>query len=121
MPILHSPNLVRLPHNWGMDVRTRLRAAIDEKKTSARRVSLDAGLSDSMVHKFLTAATSSLTLETLNKIAEALGVDPVWLAYGEGDPDAASEITKVWERIAAEDRDQALRVLETFARTGTGG
>lgn len=104
-----------------MDVRTRLRAAIEEKKTSARAVSLKAGLSDSMVHKFLTGATSSLTLETLNKIADALGIDPIWLAYGEGDPDAASELSKVWRRIAEEDRLQALRVLETFARTGTDG
>lgn len=104
-----------------MDVRARLRAAIDEKQTSARAVSLKAGLSDSMVHKFLTGQTSSLTLETLNKIAEALGVDPVWLAYGEGDPEAATELNKVWERIAEADRAQALRVLETFARTGTHG
>lgn len=121
MPILHSANLVRFPHNWGMDVRTRLRAAIEAKNTNPRRVSLEAGLSDSMVHKFLTGQTQSLTLETLNKIADAVGVDRVWLAYGEGDPEAATELTKVWERIAEEDRVQALRVLETFARTGTDG
>jgi transcriptional regulator with XRE-family HTH domain len=104
-----------------MDVRTRLRAAIGEKGTSARAVSLDAGLSDSMVHKFLTGATNSLTFETLNKIADALEVDRIWLAYGEGDPEPASEVTDIWNRIAEQDRETALRVLEGFVKTGTDG
>lgn len=104
-----------------MDVRTRLKAAIEEKGTSARAVSLKAGLSDSMVHKFLTGATNSLTLDTVNKIARALEVDEVWLTYGEGDPEPAAEVTKLWSRIAEKDRETALRVLQGFVRTGTEG
>lgn len=98
-----------------------MRAAIEAKNTSARAVSLKAGLSDSMVHKFLTVQTSSITLETLNKIADALEVDRIWLAYGEGDPDQATEMAKIWEQIAEEDRAQAMRVLRSFLRTGTDG
>lgn len=104
-----------------MDVRDRLRAAIAEKGTSARAISLEAGLSDSMVHKFLSGATSSITLETLDKIADALGVDRVWLAYGEGDPDLASEVAGIFNRIPDDDKATALRVLKGFVRTGTDG
>lgn len=104
-----------------MDVRTRLKSAIEEKGTSARAVSLKAGLSDSMVHKFLTGATNSLTLDTVNKIARALEVDEVWLAYGGGDPDQASDLDRLWRRIKEEDRETALRVLQGFVRTGTDG
>jgi transcriptional regulator with XRE-family HTH domain len=102
-----------------VDIRDRIRAVLDEKGLSARKVSLDAGLSDSALHKFLTGSTDSLTLKTVDKIADALGVDPRWLAYGEGDPEPAGELTHIWERIAERDRDQARRVLESFTRTGT--
>lgn len=86
---------------------------------SVRSVSLAAGLSDSALHKFLTGATDSLTLKTVDKLAEALGVDAQWLAYGEGSPERAGELASLWDRIAERDREQARRILETFARTGT--
>ena len=103
-----------------MDIRARIRSVIDQNaEMSVRNVSLAAGLSDSALHKFLTGSTTSLTLDTVDKIADALGVDPAWLAYGEGSPERASRIGAVFDRIAKEDQDKALRVLEAFARTGT--
>lgn len=109
-----------------MDIRARIQAVIDAKaELTVRNVSLAAGLSDSALHKFLTGATNSMTLETVDKIAEALGVDPAWLAHGVGDPDRAggvdSALQETWEDIAPDQRDQALKVLRTFRRTGTGG
>lgn len=105
-----------------MDIRDRIRAVIAEKDDlSVRSVSLAAGMSDSALHKFLTGATESLKLVNVDKIADVLGVDPAWLAYGEGDRDRATDLAKVWERIAERDREQAMRILETFARTGTNG
>lgn len=105
-----------------MDIRARIRAVIDANpELTVRNVSLAAGLSDSALHKFLTGATESLTLKTVDKLAEALGVDARWLAYGEGDPEPATDIADIWDRIAERDRDQAKRVLESFTRTGTGG
>lgn len=105
-----------------MDIRDRIRAVIERNpEMSVRGVSLAAGLSDSALHKFLSGAVESLTLKNVDKIADALGVDPRWLAYGEGDPDRATDIGDLWERIAEADRAQARKVLETFARTGTDG
>jgi transcriptional regulator with XRE-family HTH domain len=104
------------------EVRARIRAVIERRDDlTVRSVSLAAGLSDSALHKFLSGATDSLTLKTVNKLADALGVDPVWLAYGEGDPDRAAPIGDTWDRVPLELREQARRVLETFARTGTDG
>ena len=105
-----------------MDIRARIRSVIAANpELSVRGVSLAAGLSDSALHKFLTGATESITLKTVEKLAKALNVDERWLAYGEGDPEMAGDIADTWDRIPAEQREQAKRILETFARTGTDG
>lgn len=105
-----------------MDIRDRIRSVIDEKPSmTVRSVSLAAGLSDSALHKFLNGSTDSITLKTVDKIADALGVDPRWLAYGEGDPEPASDLSALLGRIAESDREQVKRILETFTRTGTHG
>lgn len=105
-----------------MDIRDRINAVITAAPDkTVRSVSLAAGLSDSALHKFLTGATDSITLKTVDKLAEALGVDPVWLAYGEGDPDMASDVGRLLERIPENRRQEALAILQVFARTGTDG
>lgn len=105
-----------------MDIRQRLQAAIDARDgLSARSLSLKAGLSDSMLHKFLTGATDSITVKNLEKVAEALEVDMRWLMFGEGDPEPATDISAILRRIPESQRRQALAILETFARTGTDG
>lgn len=99
-----------------MDARARLQTVIEEKGTTPRAVSLKAGLSDSMVHKFLTGQTKSMTVDNLEKVAKALGVTLRYLMFGEGDPDASHDnVTRLWDKIAERDRARALRVLETFA------
>ena len=106
----------------GVDIRDRINAVIAARPDlTVRKVSLAAGLSDSALQKFLSGATDSITLKTVDKLAAALEVDPRWLAYGEGDPDMAGDIGAILNRIPADQREQALRVLEAFARTGTHG
>jgi transcriptional regulator with XRE-family HTH domain len=114
-----------MPAQWHdalMDMRARIMAVIEaNSEMSVRKVSLAAGLSDSMLHKFLTGATDSITIKSAEKIAAALKVDPRWLIFGEGDPDEASDIASLIRRIPPKWHDQALAVLQTFARTGTHG
>lgn len=108
--------------NWGMDIRDRIIMLIEkDPELSVRNVSLAAGLSDSALSKFLKGSIRSLTLETVDKLAEALGVDPEWLAYGVGDPERASSIDKLFKQVPEDQREQARRILETFTRTGTDG
>ena len=105
-----------------MDIRRRIQHLIDkDRDLTVRNVSLAAGLSDSYLGKFLKGDVESLTLKTVDKLAEALDVDARWLAYGEGDPERFSDISAIWERIHEEDRERARAVLAAFARTGTDG
>lgn len=105
-----------------MDIRERIRWAIDQKpELTIRNVSLEAGLSDSALHKFLTSQTTDLKLGTVTKLAEALGVDPIWLAYGEGDPEPASDLGDIMRKLSEQDRATVYHLAERFARTGTDG
>ena len=120
--ILRYPDHDSTWQNSGMDIRDRIRHVIDSNpELSLRNVSLNAGLSDSWLGKFLKGSVDSPTLKTVEKLAEALGVDARWLAYGEGDPEPASGIDDIWDRISEKDRPTARRMLEGLARTGTDG
>lgn len=105
-----------------MDMRDRIMEVIAKHQDfSVRRISLAAGLSDSMLHKFLTGATDSMTIKNAEKLANALEVDPRWLIFGEGEADQASDITNLIRKIPPEWHDKAVAILEALARTGTGG
>jgi transcriptional regulator with XRE-family HTH domain len=104
-------------HHWHMDIRERIRSVIDASpEMTIRQVSLKAGLSDSMLHKFMTGQTDSLTIKTAEKLATALGVDPIWLVFGEGDQDEAGDISNLFRKIPDEDKPVAIRVLRGFMR-----
>jgi len=105
-----------------MGMRERIKATIEAKAgMSIRSVSLAAGLSDSLLSKFLKGDNDSMTIKTAEKLAAALEVDPIWLIFGEGDPDQAADLSALFRRIPSENQEQARRVLETFLRTGTDG
>jgi len=101
-----------------MDLRARIQRVIDAKDGATyRSVSLAAGLSDSMLHKFMTRQTKSITVENLEAIARALGVSLRHLMFGDPDDD---KVSFVWDHIPERRRKQALQVLETFTNEGDG-
>jgi len=101
-----------------MDLRVRIQAIIDQNPgLTYRKVSLDAGLSDSMLHKFMTGQTKSITVENLEAIARALGVSLRHLMFGHPDDD---KVAFIWDHIPERRRQQALQILETFADNGDG-
>ncbi len=70
-----------------------------------------------MLGKFLKGperpgGTTSITVETLEKIAGALGVSLRWLMFGDPDDE---KIIYLWDHIPERRRQQALAILETFA------
>lgn len=102
-----------------MDIRFRIRKVLDEHPDwTPRSVSLRAGLSDSMLSKFLNpdkrGGIKSITLETLEKLADALEVNPRWLAYGDSPRKRDPKIIHIWDRINERDRSRAMKVLESF-------
>jgi transcriptional regulator with XRE-family HTH domain len=59
------------------------------------------------------------TQPMLEALAEALSCEPVdLLTYS---PKAAEELRNVWASIPVENREQALKVLSAFRRSGTDG
>lgn len=94
-----------------MDIRARIRTTLADKGLSPRAVSLGAGLSDSMLHKFLTGQTKSITVDNLEAVAGAMGVSLRYLMFGDPDDE---KVSYIWERIAEKRRKQALQVFETF-------
>lgn len=123
--ILRYPDHDSTWQNWGMDIRDRIRMVIDQNpEMSIRSVSLAAGLSDSMLGKILNGSVESPTLKTVDKLAEALGVDARWLAYGEGDPEPGADLSALIERyhmLKKDDRAMVFRVVEGLSKTGTDG
>lgn len=98
-----------------MDLRARIQAEIDKREgMTVRSLSIQAGLSDSALHKFMTRQTKSLTTDNLEKIADALQLTVRQLWWGDAD----GKLEYLFDHIPPERRDQALRVLETFAEDG---
>lgn len=96
-----------------MDLRARIQAIIDAKpELTFRKVSLDAGLSDSMLHKFMTGQTKSITVENLEAVAGALGVTLRHLMFGEPD---IENVSYIWDHIPERRRKKALQALEAFS------
>lgn len=71
------------------DIAQRIRDQIERQGLSARALSLRAGLSERHVGKLLERGAGNAEVETLMKIAQALGVNITWLLLGAGAPDAA--------------------------------
>lgn len=103
-----------------MDVRARINQIISETPgMSVRSVSLAAGLSDSMLQKFLSGQTDSMTIKTAEKLAEALHVDPRWLIFGEGEPDQATDVAAKIKRLSDAQRALVDQLIDQLGRTGT--
>lgn len=105
--------------NGGMEIRERISKVLEANPNwSARSVSLKAGLSDSMLHKYLTGQTQSMSIETMEKVAKALDVDPRWLIFGDVPAQPDNKLVQIWDHIPERRRRQALRVLESFTDEG---
>lgn len=105
-----------------MDMRERIKSIIDANPDlSIRNASLAAGMSDSFLSKFLKGQTDSMTIRTAEKLADALGVDPQWLIFGEGDPDRATDVAAQIERLSAAHQELVAQLVAQLGRTGTDG
>jgi transcriptional regulator with XRE-family HTH domain len=99
-----------------MDLRERIKAAIAKKPGATyRSISLSAGLSDSMLQKFMTGQTRSITVDNLEKIADALGVPLRQLMFG--DP-ISDNLVYLADRVPQKNRKQVAAILETFMENG---
>lgn len=95
-----------------MDMRDRITDRLDKLGLSVRGASVAAGLGETTLRNYLKGMTASLTVETVERLAEVLECSVQWLMSGTD----AQKVVSIFDRIPEDQRDQALRVLETFAK-----
>ena len=62
-----------------------------------------------------------MKIENAKAIANVLEVDPRWLIFGEGDPDAATSIADKIERLSEQQRELISKLIDEMPKTGTHG
>lgn len=72
-------------------IRVRIQARLDATGKSANAASLEAGMSKDAIRGIFRNEDSSPTVETLTKLAGALGTTPEWLAFGVDDDIAKAQ------------------------------
>lgn len=75
----------RLDYRTMTSIASRIQQRLDELGLSARKASLDSGLSDSFIRNILTGKSTSPRGDTLAKLASALQTTEAWLLRGDGD------------------------------------
>lgn len=70
-----------------------------------------AGLSRAAVSKWFTGQADSIRPSNLYKVAELLGVNPRWLATGEGDPWEV-DYNRIINKLSEEERDHIRYILQ---------
>jgi transcriptional regulator with XRE-family HTH domain len=78
---------------------------------SQAELGIKSGYSQGMISQWENGE-SDVPVTAVFKLAAALGITPEQLMFR--DPDEGEHIAEVWDRIAEDDRPQALRILKTF-------
>lgn len=103
------------------DLVDRIQEALEEAKLSARKASLNAGLSQRFLTDLLDGTKRSISVENAEKLAPVLNRTPEYLAFGRGAKEpGGADIVNIWDRIPANSRDEARRMLKSLAKDGTG-
>lgn len=85
-----------------MDYSDRLKLAMTEAGVSISDLARSLGVTYQAVSKVVKGASNSLTAANNDKAARALGVDPGWLATGEGSPAISKDSEKPLAHLASE-------------------
>lgn len=76
----------RAPRYLG--IRDRLKSLRQKRGLSLNALGIAAGLTYTTIHNIETGRTVP-GIDTVEKIADALGISPAWMAFGEGEPPSA--------------------------------
>ncbi|POR42538.1 LexA family transcriptional regulator [Methylobacterium sp. V23] len=79
---------------------SRIQERLEATGKSVRKAALDAGLSETALKDLLANPKQFPKLDTMQKLAESLGADPAWLAYG-----VSGDIVKAQEETAEQEDD----------------
>ncbi|MEN3145726.1 helix-turn-helix transcriptional regulator [Neorhizobium sp. IRAMC:178] len=96
------------------DWKSRLLATIEERGTSQRRVSLDAGLGPGYVNSWFNKEQKEPTVENLLKVCAVLNVSVSYILFGVQMSAETEEILHLLEKNP-ETRDAVLKILRPAA------
>lgn len=107
----------------------RIKYALSRIGMSQTDLAERVGVTKGAVNNWVIGRARSIKTELITKVARELGVDPLWLATGKGDPTARAN-TEIPEELAliveslphmrSEVRELAQAVLDTIARHALG-
>lgn len=98
-------------------VLQRIKARLAELGLSPNAASVSAGLSREMIRKMGTGNSTSVMLDTVERLAPVLKTSPAWLAFGTGDANAREGVPSplplvgtvsggVWREVDSLDQDE---------------
>lgn len=128
---LLSSELLHLRSNyamlfWGdnMDIYDRIDDILKEKNLSRRKLAIMAGIPPTTLQSAFSRKTVNLPVDTIKRIADALGV-PVsdlagWSFFDELHPDMANEVN-LYEQVVKQYGSGVAELLELFADLNEDG
>lgn len=104
---------------------SRLHAALERKNTSREDLAKAIGRTPQAVGQVINGTTKALTAENNSRAAAFLGVNPDWLATGEGEMLATSSPATLGKPVRAHDEgeplpDEYIQIPETEVRFAAG-
>ncbi len=90
-------------------LKDRIRLRLEELGKTMAGASKEAGLNQAYIRQLLINENQHPTTDKLEKIAEVLETDVVWLLTGAGDKQKSksAEVVNIWKRILDKNEEQA--------------
>lgn len=98
-----------------MILASNLKEIMTQKGTNASQLAKAAKVNPTGVYDILSGKSRSPRLETINKIAQALGVPPASLFQERSSDALKQEILDVFDRLPGDERRRLLLTAEAWA------
>lgn len=105
-----------------MQLKDRIERRLAAKGLKRAEASRMAGLNATYVRDLIEARVKNPRAEHLAKLADVLGTTLEWLAEERGPEERSpaaehrAKVLQIWEHIAPEDQEHAIRLLQGFAQ-----
>lgn len=107
-----------MTHEEQLLFRERLRKRRKELKLTQEAVSEQAGIS-LRFYQMVERGEKSVSLDTLIALRNALSVSIDYLLFGELPPSSQNHIAEILVSLKPEQREDAVRILELYAKAAT--
>jgi len=99
-----------------MSFARRLREARQAAGMTQQQVADACGVTDGAVSAWEKGVAAGIIAETLFSVADALRVDPRWLATGQGQPSSLPDIAASLGELPAEQQEAVRALIRSLSR-----